>query len=95
MGGFCYHFHEIQCIPASLRTQLNRVLFLGKNKVMNTLKSVFAVAVMALSATVSAQIVYVPDFPTKKAVPTQVANTTQAPASDTSTQETIKSNKVA
>ena len=46
---------------------------------MNTLKSVFAVAVMALSATVSAQVVFVPDFPVKKPADTQTA-TADAPA---------------
>lgn len=63
---------------------------------MNTLKSVFAVAVLALSATVSAQVVYVPDFPTKKVAPAQVVKaTTQVPASEVTTQDTIKADKVA
>ena len=33
---------------------------------MNAVKYALAVAVMALSATVSAQVVFVPDFPVKK-----------------------------
>ncbi|UUS64947.1 MULTISPECIES: hypothetical protein [unclassified Acinetobacter] len=51
---------------------------------MNAIKYAMAVAVMALSATVSAQIVYVPDFPVKKAVVAETANAeSQAPAADT------------
>ncbi|WP_180089631.1 MULTISPECIES: hypothetical protein [unclassified Acinetobacter] len=54
---------------------------------MNAIKYAMAVAVMALSATVSAQIVYVPDFPVKKAVTAETAETanaeSQAPAADT------------
>lgn len=63
---------------------------------MNALKSVIAVAVMAVSATVSAQIVYVPDFPAKKAAPAQVAKAaTQAPASEATAQDQVKSEKAA
>lgn len=40
---------------------------------MNTLKSVFAATVMALSAAASAQVVHTPDFPVKKAAPEQTA----------------------
>ena len=35
---------------------------------MNAIKSFLAIAVVAFSANVSAQIVFVPDFPAKKAV---------------------------
>lgn len=34
---------------------------------MNVIKSLVAIAVLACSAHVSAQIVYIPDFPVKKA----------------------------
>ena len=40
---------------------------------MNAVKYALAVAVMAFSATVSAQVVYLPSFPVKKAVETQTA----------------------
>ena len=46
---------------------------------MNAVKYALAVAVMALSATVSAQVVFVPDFPVKKPADTQTA-TADAPA---------------
>jgi hypothetical protein len=46
---------------------------------MNALKYTLAVAVIALSATVSAQVVYTPSFPVKKPVKAQTA-TVQAPA---------------
>ncbi|MDD0802633.1 MULTISPECIES: hypothetical protein [Acinetobacter] len=48
---------------------------------MNAVKYALAVAVMALSATVSAQVVFVPDFPVKKPADTQTATATaDAPA---------------
>lgn len=57
---------------------------IDRNTQMNAIKYAMAVAVMALSATVSAQIVYVPDFPVKKAVAAETANAeSQAPAADT------------
>lgn len=46
---------------------------------MNAVKYALAVAVMALSATVFAQVVFVPDFPVKKPADTQTA-TADAPA---------------
>lgn len=54
---------------------------IDRNTQMNAIKYAMAVAVMALSATVSAQIVYVPDFPVKKAVTANAES--QAPAADT------------
>ncbi|MFH7766766.1 hypothetical protein [Acinetobacter sp. BSP-28] len=48
---------------------------------MNVIKSLLAVAVVACSANVSAQIVYIPDFPVKKAVDTLNAEQ-KAPAAD-------------
>ena len=48
---------------------------------MNVIKSFLAVAVVACSAHVSAQIVYIPDFPVKKAVETMNAEQ-KAPATD-------------
>lgn len=63
---------------------------------MNTIKFAVAAAVMVLSANVSAQIVYVPDFPVKKAVITETANAdSQAPATEESTQVTATTKKVA
>ena len=48
---------------------------------MNAVKYALAVAVMALSATISAQVVFVPDFPVKKPADTQTATATaDAPA---------------
>jgi hypothetical protein len=55
---------------------------------MNALQSILAVSVLALSSAVSAQIVYVPDFPVKKAVQTETATEVQAPA--TASTETQK-----
>lgn len=49
---------------------------------MNTMKSILAVSVLALSSAVSAQIVYVPEFPTTKMVSTETVAETQAPASE-------------
>lgn len=49
---------------------------------MNAMKSVLAISILALSSAVSAQIVYIPDFPTKKAVNTETTAETQAPASE-------------
>ena len=63
---------------------------------MNTIKFAVAAAVMVLSANVSAQIVYVPDFPVKKAAITETANAdNQAPATEESTQVTATTKKVA
>lgn len=50
-----------------------------RGNIMNAVKYALAVAVMALSATVSAQVVFVPDFPVKKPAETQTA-TADAPA---------------
>ena len=41
-----------------------------KEMIMNAIKSFLAIAVVAFSANVSAQIVFIPDFPAKKAVNT-------------------------
>ncbi|WP_374667425.1 hypothetical protein [Acinetobacter sp.] len=63
---------------------------------MNALKSAIAVAAFAMSATVSAQIVYIPDFPVKKAAPAQTANASaQAPASEAAAQDQAKAEKAA
>ena len=48
---------------------------------MNVIKSLLAVAVVACSAHVSAQIVYIPDFPVKKAAKTLNAEQ-KAPATE-------------
>lgn len=48
---------------------------------MNAIQSVLAIAVVAFSANVSAQIVFVPDFPAKKTVETVNAEQ-KAPASE-------------
>ena len=45
-----------------------------KEMIMNAIKSFLAIAVVAFSANVSAQIVFVPDFPAKKAVTTVKAD---------------------
>lgn len=63
---------------------------------MNFVKPVFAAAVMALSAAASAQVVYVPHFPVKKAAPVQTAHAeNQAPASEATAQNPVKSEKAA
>jgi hypothetical protein len=83
------NFSALKRVSPSSRAGLS----FGKDKAMNTLKSVSAAAVMALSATVSAQVVHVPDFPVKKAAPAQVAAAdSKAPAS---AQGTVKSEKAA
>jgi uncharacterized membrane protein YccF (DUF307 family) len=41
-----------------------------KDIMMNVIKSLLAVAVLAISVNASAQIVFIPDFPVKKAVET-------------------------
>ena len=41
-----------------------------KEMIMNAIKSFLAIAVVAFSANVSAQIVFIPDFPAKKVVET-------------------------
>ena len=61
-------FKALNASPVQLRWTLEKEI------IMNALKSVFAIAVMAISATVSAQVVYVPDFPVKKEVPVQASN---------------------
>lgn len=61
---------------------------------MNALKCALAVAVLALSANVAAQIVYVPDFPVKKAVSTANAET-KAPATEEATQGATTAEKAA
>ena len=58
---------------------------------MNAMKSLLAVAVVAFSANVSAQIVYIPDFPVKKAVETVNNAEQKAPASAPANQETTVS----
>ncbi|OTG84384.1 hypothetical protein B9T33_00890 [Acinetobacter sp. ANC 5054] len=63
---------------------------------MNAIKYAMAAAVMVLSANVSAQIVYVPDFPVKKAVATETANAdSKAPAAEESTEATPSTEKKA
>lgn len=63
---------------------------------MNAIKFAVAAAVMVLSANVSAQIVYVPNFPVKKAVITETANAdSQAPATEESTQAAATTKKAA
>ena len=63
---------------------------------MNTLKSVFAATVMALSAAASAQVVHTPDFPVKKAAPEQTAKAeSKAPASAAAPQGAVKPEKAA
>lgn len=63
---------------------------------MNAIKFAVAAAVMVLSANVSAQIVYVPDFPVKKAVITETANAdSQAPVTEESTQAAATTKKSA
>ena len=52
------------------------LLMIDRNTQMNAIKYALAVAVMALSATVSAQVVFVPDFPVKKPAETQTATAT-------------------
>lgn len=60
---------------------------------MNSIKSVLAAAVLCMSAAASAQIVYVPDFPVKKAAPAETANAdVNAPAA---AQDTAKAEKAA
>nr|WP_252151784.1 hypothetical protein [Acinetobacter sp. ANC 4862] len=49
---------------------LSWAFFPLKEMIMNAIKSFLAIAVVAFSANVSAQIVFVPDFPAKKAVKT-------------------------
>ena len=60
-----------------------------KEMIMNAIKSFLAIAVVAFSANVSAQIVFVPDFPAKKAVAT--VNTDQK----VSTSEAVIQDKTA
>lgn len=61
---------------------------------MNAIQSVLAIAVVAFSANVSAQIVFVPDFPAKKVVETVNAEQ-KAPASEAVDQSQIAVKKVA
>lgn len=65
-----------------------------KEIMMNAVKSFFAIAVLAFSANVSAQIVFVPDFPAKKAVETVNAEQ-KAPASEAVDQAKVSSKKAA
>jgi hypothetical protein len=55
-------------------------LLFQKETVMNMMKSFLAIAIIATSASVSAQFVHIPDFPTKKASaePVQVENSEKA-----------------
>ena len=63
---------------------------------MNAIKFAVAAAVMVLSANVSAQMVYVPNFPVKKAVITETANAdSQAPVTEESTQAAATTKKSA
>ncbi len=50
---------------------------------MNAMKSLLAVAILAFSANVSAQIVFIPDFPVKKAVENVPASKTVAQGTPT------------
>ena len=54
---------------------------------MNALKSLLAVAVLACSVNVSAQIVFTPDFPVKKDVESVNADHKSIPAVKTVAQE--------
>ena len=83
-------FKALNASPVQLRWTLEKEI------IMNALKSVFAIAVMAISATVSAQVVYTPDFPVKKEAPVQASNPgTQAPVSEASGLNQAASEKVA
>ncbi|OTG63948.1 hypothetical protein B9T25_13510 [Acinetobacter sp. ANC 4470] len=61
---------------------------------MNVIKSLLAVAVLAVSVNVSAQIVFTPDFPVKKAVETVNADQ-NVPAAKAVAQGASEAKKVA
>ena len=61
---------------------------------MNVIKSLLAVAVLAVSVNASAQIVFIPDFPVKKAVETVNADQ-NVPAAKAVAQGTSEAKKVA
>jgi hypothetical protein len=61
---------------------------------MYVIKSLLAVAVLAVSVNVSAQIVFIPDFPVKKAVKTVNADQ-NVPAAKAVAQRASKIQKVA
>lgn len=61
---------------------------------MNIIKALVAVAVLAVSVNVSAQIVFIPDFPVKKAVETVNAEQ-NVPAAKAVAQATSEAKKAA
>ena len=65
-----------------------------KNIMMNVIKSLFTVAVLAVSVNASAQIVFIPDFPVKKAVETVNADQ-NVPAAKAVAQGTSEAKKAA
>jgi hypothetical protein len=65
-----------------------------KDIMMNVIKSLLAVAVLAVSVNASAQIVFIPDFPVKKAVETVNAEQ-NVPAAKAVAQGTSEAQKVA
>jgi uncharacterized membrane protein YccF (DUF307 family) len=69
-------------------------LFSLKDIMMNVIKSLLAVAVLAVSVNASAQIVFIPDFPVKKAVETVNADQ-NVPAAKAVAQGTSEAKKAA
>ena len=65
-----------------------------KDIMMNVIKSLFTVAVLAVSVNASAQIVFIPDFPVKKAVETVNADQ-NVPAAKAVAQGTSEAKKAA
>ena len=65
-----------------------------KDIMMNVIKSLLAVAVLAVSVNASAQIVFIPDFPVKKAVETVNAEQ-NVPAAKAVAQGTSEAKKAA
>ena len=65
-----------------------------KDIMMNVIKSLLAVAVLAVSVNASAQIVFIPDFPVKKAVETVNADQ-NVPAAKAVAQGTSEAKKAA
>ena len=65
-----------------------------KDIMMNVIKSLFAVAVLAVSVNASAQIVFIPDFPVKKVVETVNADQ-NVPAAKAVAQGTSEAKKAA
>lgn len=65
-----------------------------KNIMMNVIKSLFTVAVLAVSVNASAQIVFIPDFPVKKTVETVNADQ-NVPAAKAVAQGTSEAKKAA